>query len=342
MPFEISNDDSAAPKPRICIAGAGAIGLTLATRLALGAYPVSVVARGPSLAAIKNSGVRLIDAEGAHAAKVAAGKPMELAPADILFLCSKAHDLPELASEIARLIGPETLIVPVINGIPWWYFENEGGRHAGRTVRSVDPDGRLKQLLPSSQVIGAVTTITAERLEPGLARSLNPLNMVIGEIDHRITARVEQAAAVLNFSGIATRVSDRIRDPLWSKVIANLICNPLSVLSGATLRDICAHPSLSRITRKLLEEGLLIAASYGARMELDPDALLAMGASKGDFKTSMLQDFERGQPLELAAICGAVIELAELQGISMPLTQDIATLAGYRSKAAREHELAAA
>jgi 2-dehydropantoate 2-reductase len=236
-----------------------------------------------------------------------------------------------MAASVAHLVGPETLVVPVVNGIPWWYFQQTGGKDANRDVFSVDPEGVLKTMFPPGQVIGSVTTITSERVEPGVVRSLNPLSMVIGEIDHGMSDRVQSLAAILTRCGIATHVAERIRDALWGKVIANLIANPLSVLTGAPLRDICAHPALLSITRRLLDEGLLVAAAYGARIELDPDALLAMGAAKGDFKTSMLQDFERGQPLELGSICDAVIELAELRGIAMPLTRNIAAIAAYRS-----------
>ncbi|MGO7733496.1 2-dehydropantoate 2-reductase [Rhizobium leguminosarum] len=317
--------------PRFCIAGAGAIGLTLATRLAMNAHRVELIARGQSLSMIKENGTRLIDLEGDHRASVKVGQAIDFQAPDVLFLCCKAQDLQTLASECAHLVDDQTLIVPVINGIPWWYFQQTTGKDAGRNVDAVDPDGLLNTIFPPKQIIGAVTTITVERVGPGVARSANPLSMVVGEINHEISERASALALTLTECGIETRVSERIRDALWAKVIANLIANPLSVLTGAPLRDICGHPSLSTITRRLLDEGLLVAAAYGARIELDPDALLALGASKGDFKTSMLQDFERGQPLELSAICDAVIELAQLRGIAMPLTANIAAIAAYRS-----------
>lgn len=328
--------------PCFCIAGAGAIGLTIAARLALKNQRVGLIARGRSLSTIRQHGVRLIDLEGDHNVMVDVGHAADFTPPDVLILCSKAQDLPDMAADIAHLVGDKTIVLPVVNGIPWWYFDGISGKDTGRNVKAVDPDGRLKEIFPSKQVIGAVTTITSERLEPGCVRSLNPLTMVIGEISHVSSDRALSLASTLTESGIETRVSERIRDTLWGKVIANLIANPLSVLSGAPLRDICSHPGLSQITRLLLDEGLLVAAAYGARMELDPDAMLAVGASKGDFKTSMLQDFERGRPLELGSICNAVIELAELRGIPMPLTRNVAAIAAYRSDHASDASAIAA
>jgi 2-dehydropantoate 2-reductase len=316
---------------RICVAGAGAIGITLATRMSISGYSVSVLARGESLVAIRKNGLSLTDAEGVHRADVTVGTADELANPDVLFLCTKAQDLESVAETVQPLIHSDTLIVPFINGIPWWYFEGVGGRHAGRPVLAVDPRQRLKQLLPGQRVIGAVTTITAERVAPGVARTRNPLRCVIGEIDHRRSDRTDRLAALLADSGIDTGVTQRIRDALWTKVIANLCSNPVSVVTGATLRDVCGDPSLSVVSRQLIDEGLLVAASFGARLELDPSSLLAMGASMGDFKTSMLQDYEKGLPLELAAICNAVMELGELEGLSMPFTRTITILSQFKS-----------
>lgn len=319
------------PSWRVGIAGAGAIGTTLATRLALGGHAVGVLARGRTLDAIRRDGLRLTDLDGAHDVRVEAGGPDELGGRDVVFLCAKAQDLASLAASSRGMIGPDTLIVPIVNGIPWWYFEGVGGRNGGRTIQAVDPEGRLKALLPLDRVVGAVAFITAERLAPGVAHTANPLRMIIGEITHRRSPRAERLGALLNGCGIATQVSDRLRDPLWTKVIANLTSNPLSVVAGATLRDIYGAPDLSHIARQLLDEALLTAAAHGARVELDPAAFLAMGAAMGAVKTSMLQDFEKGLPLELSSISDAVIELAELHGLSMPLTRTIASLARFKS-----------
>ncbi len=320
---------------RVCIAGAGAIGTTLATRLAVAGHDVSVVARGATRAAIEADGLTLTDREGTHHARVAAGSADELGPQDAVLICAKATDHATLARAVLPVVGEGTLVVPVVNGIPWWYFEGVPGRHAGSAVEAVDPGGRLKAEMPLDRIIGAVTYVTAERLGPGVARSTNPLRMVVGEIDHTVTDRVEALAAVLRSAGIATEVSARIRDPLWTKVIGNITSNPLSVLTGATLREIYTDPTLSHVARQLLDEALVTAAAHGARMDLDPDAFLAMGASMGDIRTSMLQDYDKGLPLELAAIGDAVAELAELKGLAMPRTRTILDLVRFRAAKSR-------
>lgn len=316
---------------RIGIAGAGAIGTTLAVRLALGRQQVSVLARGDTLAAIQAEGLRLTDLYGSHQVRVAAGSGEELGPQDVVFLCAKGQDLPALARAAAPMFKPGGMIVPLVNGIPWWYFHGLESRHQGRVVRAVDPDGVLAQLIPMDAVVGAVTFITAQRLAPGFAYSANPLRLVVGEISHRHSERTQRLGSLLSSCAIATEVSDHVRDPLWTKVIANLTSNPLSVIAGATLRDIYTDPCLAPLARQMLEEALLTAAAHGARVALDPDALLAMGAAMGSIKTSMLQDYEKGLPLELAPIGDAVIELAGLQGLTMPLTQNILALARYKS-----------
>lgn len=321
---------SAEPGWRIGIAGAGAIGTTLAVRLGRAGHDVAVLARGRTLATILADGLILTDLEGSHQVMVNAGAAQQLGAQDILFLCAKAQDLAGLVQAAAPMIGPQTLVVPVINGIPWWYFHGVGGRHQGRAVAAVDPGGRLLAALPMDRVIGAVTFITAERPAPGRAVTANPMRMILGEIDHTVTARAGMVGEILGAAGITAEISPRLRDPLWTKVIANLTSNPLSVISGATLQDIYGHADLAPVARQMLEEGLLTAAAHGARVELDPDSFLAMGAGMGAVKTSMLQDFEKGLALELSSIGDAVIELAALQGLSMPLTRNILSLVRYR------------
>ncbi|MGO8021166.1 ketopantoate reductase family protein [Rhizobium leguminosarum] len=327
---------------RFSIAGAGAIGLTLAAKLVRANCDVSVIARGTTLSVLNQKQLLFIDQNGEHRLEVKAASAADAQVADVLFLCAKAQDLADLAVSVAHSIDKETLIVPVVNGIPWWYFQQTTGDNLNRRINAVDPKGVLADILPSSQIIGTVTTITSERLEPGVIRSLNPLSLVIGEIDDSVRNRTHRLASTLTGAGISTTVSERIRDSVWGKVIANLIANPLSVLTGAPLVDICAHPTLSVVTRQLLIEGMTVAAAYGARFDLDPDAMLALGASKGKFKTSMLQDFEHGRPLELGSICEAVLELAELKRVPMPFARNIAAMVAYRGESVVEQVAIAA
>lgn len=320
---------------KICVAGPGAIGTTLAALLGAGGQRVTVIARGESLKKIASSGVTLRQPQRELHADVFASDGNDIGIHDVLLLCSKAQDLETLALASRNTIGPNTLILPVVNGIPWWYFHGVTGRFAERTVQSVDPDGALANLLPPEQTIGVVASFTAERMGPGKAVALNPIRMVLGEIDDISRNRTHLLVEIFNRCGIETRLSSRIRDPLWTKVTANLMSNPLSVVAGAPLKHVCGREDLSSISRKLIDEAMLVAASFSARLEVDPDGLLQFGAGMGDAKTSMLQDYESGRQLELEAICEAVLELASMQDIAMPLTKYISSLARYRSEAAR-------
>lgn len=322
--------------PRIGIAGAGAIGCTLAARLACSGRAVSLLARGATLEALRRDGVRLTDRQGSHCARVTASdRGAELGAQDLLFLCTKSHDLPALLPSIEPLLGADTLVVPVINGVPWWYFLGERGRFAGQHVEAVDPGGRLAARLAPPQLIGCVAFITVESPAPGVAVTSNPLRMVFGEPDNRPSERLERLRALIEAAGIEARASERIRDALWTKLIANLTSNPLSVISGATLEEVYSSPDLHELVCDLLHEGLLLAAAYGARVELDPPGFLARGAAMGAVRTSMLQDHARGRPLELAAIGDAVLELAAKLDIALPRSREIIALARFCSRRGR-------
>ncbi|WP_238120705.1 MULTISPECIES: ketopantoate reductase family protein [unclassified Xanthobacter] len=319
---------------RICVAGAGAIGIVIAARLALAGHDVTVLARGGTLAAIRAHGLELTDRTGVHRVAVRAVDHLtgpQVGPQDVVFLSSKAQDLAPLATLVQPAIGRDTLIVPTVNGIPWWYFEGHGGPDDGRAVEAVDPGGALKRLLPAAQLVGAVTYITSERTAPHAARTHNPLRMVVGTVTpaaHTGTARI---AAVLEAAGITTERTDDIRAAVWAKAINNLCTNPLSVVTGATLREIFGDPTLAGVAQATADEARAVAAAYGATVTLDPGEIVKLG----DVRTSMLQDYESGRPLELAAIGDAVLELARHKGLCMVRTGDILALARFKMRKAR-------
>ena len=319
---------------RICIAGAGAIGCTLAARLGLAGHAVSVLARGATLQVLRRDGVCLTDREGDHQVPVRAGDAAELGPQDILFTCTKAHDLPAMAPGLAPLITPDTVIVPALNGVPWWYFHGEGGRFANAPVKSVDPDGVLAASLPLAQVLGSVVFITAESDAPGKVHAPNPHLIMLGELDKPSSERLQDLCGVLAGAGIEARPLERIRDKLWTKIIANISTNPLSVVSGATLEEIYRPGELQDTVIAIMRETLLVAASYGARVEIDPLSFLELGAAMGPVRTSMLQDLDHGRRLELAAIGDAVLELAARFDIPMPVTRKVIALARFRGRQA--------
>jgi 2-dehydropantoate 2-reductase len=316
---------------RICIAGTGAIGGVLAARLAAAGHRVSVLARGATLQAIQAHGIRLTDMHGKLTANVAASDRAEFGQQDIVFVAVKAHDLPAMLAQIAPLIGPQTIVVPATNGIPWWYFHREGGRFDGSTVRAVDPDGRLPELLPLPHVLGCVVFITAEQNAPGEIVSSSPHKLILGEPSNELSARLTRVCAVLEGAGIEARASGRIRDHVWTKLAANLTSNPLSVVTEAGLGDLFGRRELHDVVIGIIDEAKRVASAYGARIEIEPKRFLEMGAALGSFRTSMLQDFERGRPLEIAAIGDAALELAGRHDIPMPITRTVLSLARFRS-----------
>jgi 2-dehydropantoate 2-reductase len=308
---------------RIAVAGAGAIGCTLAVRLAVAGHTVSLLARGATLRAAQADGLWLDDRSGTAVARVQASDQAGFGVQEILFLCSKAQDLPMLSASVVPLIGPETLIVPMPNGVPFWYFHGEGGRFDGQPVKAADPNGEIPEHLPLAQIVGAVVFMSAEMAAPGRAVSRTPHRMMLGEPGGPPTDRLRRLCGVLEGAGIDALAVEQIRDPLWTKIIANLTSNPLSVVSGATLEQIYTRPDLLAVVRPVMHEALLVAACYRARLSADPIGILTLGASMGAVRTSMLQDHERGKPLELAAIGDAVIELAERYDLPMPATRDL-------------------
>lgn len=321
----------------VCIAGAGAIGCTLAARLAKTGIKVDVLARGKTLTAIREHGIHLDDLEGAHQVQVNAhDNPHELGKQSLIFICTKAQALPSILASLQPMMTRETLVVPIVNGVPWWYFHGLEAA-ASPLLNSVDPEGMIDRLLPATQVIGAITFITAQTQAPGQVRSTNPYLITLGELTHQPSERVQAVCELLERAGIEGRPCDRIRDPLWTKIIANLSSNPLSVVSGATLDQLYADPKLAPLVRRILDETLLVAAAYGARINFAPPTFMEMGAAMGAVKTSMLQDYLAGRPLELATIGDAVVELAARVGIAMPVTQHVLSLAHFLADHRQAH-----
>ncbi|MEN2672846.1 2-dehydropantoate 2-reductase [Herbaspirillum huttiense] len=335
----MKQETSSSPVPaplRICIAGAGAIGGTLAVRLSAAGHQVSVLARGQTLLAIRERGLTLHDLHGTTHARPAASQLPEFGVQDVVFLCAKSQDMSALLPQIAPMVGEETVVIPTNNGVPWWYFHREGGRFDGETVKAVDPDGALSNAVALDRLIGSVLFITAEVESPGVIRSVNPHLMVLGEPSGEMSERLMRVRAAVEAAGIEARATDRIRDKLWTKIIANISTNPLSVITQGTLQQLYGLPELREVVSQIMRETLLVASSHGARVDIDPLTFLQLGEAMGAFRTSMLQDLERGRPLELAAIGDAVLEMAERYAIPMPITRAIVSLARFRGEAAQQ------
>ncbi|WP_241235077.1 ketopantoate reductase family protein [Amphritea opalescens] len=315
---------------KICIAGAGAIGCTLAARLAQSGQSVNVLARGKTLEVLQQNGIQLSDIDGDYRVEVNVSDSAEtLGHQDLIFVCTKAPSLTSMLKLIQPMLHAETIIIPVVNGIPWWYFQGIQGRFAGESIQAIDPQGLMSRLAPQQHLIGCVVFITACRDAPGVVTSTTPHLMVIGEIDHRMSERLTHVRAIIENAGIEARAVDNIRDYIWTKVAANLTSNPLSVVTKGTLEQIYGDTHLTPLVRTMFNEVLLTAAAYSARISFDPQTFMEQGAEMGAVKTSMLQDYEEHQPLELEAIGYAVLELASKVDIPMPATQNLLALTQF-------------
>jgi len=321
---------------RICIFGAGAIGGLIAARLAArGEAEVTVIARGPHLAAMQGNGLRLLS-EGQEILTrprcVASAE--EAGPQDYVLVTLKAHALPAAAAQMQSLLGPETAIVSAVNGVPWWYFHGMGGPHEGRVVESVDPGGVVSRLLPPARAIGCIVYPAAEVIAPGVVAHIYGDRLSLGEPDGSRSPRAQRLAEALIAAGFKAPLRPRIRDELWVKLWGNLAFNPISALTTATLDVLIADPGQRGVARAMMLEAQRVAEALGIRFAIDVDRRIAGAAEVGAHKTSMLQDLERGRPMEIEALLGAVVELADLVGEAAPTCRTVLALVRARARAA--------
>jgi 2-dehydropantoate 2-reductase len=310
---------------KICIVGAGAIGGILAARLAHSGFTTSVIARGAHLSAIRANGLTLKSSEGTITVQIPAEESPEALAArvgqqEVIFIALKAHQIPDMLAKLVPLIEPETVVVPAINGVPWWYFFREGGRFDGQSIRRLDPDGRLFGLLDPHHVLGCVVHASGEVTAPGEVTWNGQKTFVLGEPDGSLSRRLNCLADALQRAGLQPKVSERIRDEIWMKLIGNTSFNPVAALTRARMDRICANPELIGFIRSVMQEMLRVADAYGIRQLVDIDRRLEIAQSIGPVKVSMHQDIELGRKMEVDAIVGAFIELADKAGIPVPLT----------------------
>jgi 2-dehydropantoate 2-reductase len=305
--------------PKICIYGAGAIGGMIGTRLALAGAEVGVVARRNTLAALQTSGLRVIMGEQMVTAPVkAVAEPAALGVQDYVIIAVKAPALREIAQRIAPLIGPETTVVTAMNGIPWWFFANDNGPLAGRSLPAVDPDGSIARAIPAAQTLGCVVYLSAQIERPGVVRHNHGNRLLIGENDDRLTPRLYHLGGWLRRAGFDAVESTDIRREIWLKLWGNLCFNPISALTRATLDIVTTEPCLRDLSIKMMTEAQEIASRFGVTFRVSIERRVNGAARVGAHRTSMLQDLESGRPLEIDALLTSVQEMGRLAGVDTP------------------------
>jgi 2-dehydropantoate 2-reductase len=325
---------------RICVFGAGAIGGLMAARLAeRGEAEVTVIARGPHLAAMQERGLTLRSEGGESTVRPrAVGSAEEAGPQDYVVVTLKAHSLPAAARQMQPLLGPETAIVSAVNGIPWWYFHRLPGPHEDRVVQSVDPGGAVSALLAPARAIGCIVYPAAEVVQPGVIEHSYGDRFTLGEPDGSRTPRVAALSEALIAAGFKAPVRPRIRDEIWVKLWGNLAFNPISALTGATLDVLTADAGQRGVARAMMLEAQSVGEALGVRFGIDVDKRIAGAAEVGAHRTSMLQDLERGRPMEIDALLGVVVELAELVAVEVPTCRTVLALVRARARTAGCYE----
>jgi 2-dehydropantoate 2-reductase len=320
---------------KIAVFGAGAIGGYLAVKLKQAGADVSVIARGPHLAAMRQNGLTLKSEGQSTTVSVAAtDKAEEAGPQDYVIVTLKAAGLAAAAPQIAKLMGPDTALVTGINGVPYWYFYGLDGPYRDRVVESVDPGGEISKLLAPRRAIGAVVYPAAEVIEPGVIEHTYGNRFTLGEPDGSKSPRIEALSQMLVKAGLKAPVRTNIRDEIWVKLLGNLAFNPLSALTASTLKRLAFQPDLRAAARTMMEEAAEVAEALGVKFAVSIDKRIDGAGEVGEHKTSMLQDLERGRPMEIDALLGAVVELAELTGKPTRLCRAILALVRERARQA--------
>lgn len=311
---------------RICVVGTGAMGGLLGARLAASGREVTLIDKGRQLEAIQHKGLKLIMQDGEELVVKqarATDKFEEAGPQDAVILALKAYHIQDVADEIPALFGPDTYVITIQNGIPWWYFQKHGGKFDGRRLETLDPAGNIESNIPAGRIVGCVAYPAASVVEPGVIRHVEGRRFPVGELDGRESERCRKLVAVLTEAGFKSFILDDIRSEIWLKAWGSLSFNPISALTHATLVDICQFPETRSLAARMMMEVREIAGKLGIRFRHTIERRISGAEGVGAHKTSMLQDVEAGRALETEALIGAVIELAHLTGTPAPATEAV-------------------
>jgi 2-dehydropantoate 2-reductase len=309
---------------RIAVVGAGAIGAFVGACLARGGTETHLLARGPHLAAMRRDGVQVLaDAETWSVRVACTDDPRDIGPVDCVILGLKAYAYAGAGELLRPLLAAQTAVVPAQNGIPWWYFHEHGGPYDGRRIESVDPAGAVSAAIGPERVIGCVVYPAVVLEAPGVIRHIEGRRFAIGEPSGAVTERCRSLSQAMTAGGLRCPIEARLREQIWVKLMGNAAFNPLSALTGATMAEICQFQPTRALAAAVMEEVVAVATSVDCDVPVSIERRLAGAERVGGHRTSTLQDLQAGRRLELEALLGAVMELAELTGIEVPRLREI-------------------
>jgi len=314
---------------KIAVIGAGAIGGILAVRLALSGETVAVVEKGSHLDAIRRNGLKLVHQDGTEEVARdlrAVASCAEAGVHDLVFLALKAYVIEEVAPQMRALFGDDTMVVSTQNGLPWWYFQNFKGTHAGYRLKSADPNGVIERSIETRRVIGCVVYPAGDIVAPGVVKHLEGDRFPVGELDGTESERVKSVSQALVGAGLKAPILSDIRSEIWLKLWGNMSFNPISALTHATLVDICEEPATRELAADMMREAQAVAEKLGVTFRVPLEKRIEGAAKIGKHKTSTLQDVEAGRQVEVDALIGSVIELGELTGTPTPATRAVHAL----------------
>jgi len=318
---------------KLCVVGAGAIGGWTAAWMARAGHEVSLVARGAHLEALRRDGLTLVSrGERSHHALPASEDPADFAVQDAVFLCLKTPSIAAMLPRLAPLVGPDTVVVPAINGLPWWYFHGAGGRWDGAAIECLDPQRGMFAALDPRHIVGCVVHGAAEVTAPAVVTHTAGKRFILGEPGGGRSERALRLAGAMAQAGFDAPVTGEIRVEIWTKLVGNLSYNPVAALTLAWMHEINANERLLALIRAMIEEAMRVAEAYGVRVPVSVDERIAIAKKIGNSKISMHQDVERGRPLEVEAIIGSVAELARKAGIATPMIDAVHALIAERAR----------
>ncbi|KPF50730.1 2-dehydropantoate 2-reductase [beta proteobacterium AAP121] len=310
---------------KIAVVGAGAIGGYLGARLARSGQEVTFIARNRNLEAINAQGFKLILEDGSEE-HTPAGPQLravqryaEAGPQDVVLITVKAHQVKDLLPDLRGLFGPQTIVVTMINGVPWWYFHKLAGPYEGRCLESLDPGGLIAANIEPERIIGSVVYPASELVAPGVVKLIEGNRFSLGELDGSRSERIEALSKAMMGAGFKSPVSRDIRSEIWVKLWGNLTFNPISALTHATLEDICRYGPTRELAAAMMREAQAVGEKLGVAFKISLEQRIAGAEAVGAHKTSMLQDVENGRALELEALVGSVVELGRITETPTPV-----------------------